>query len=250
VRLLAVNPNTTEAMTATIRASARAVAGPGVHVDAVTSRTGPVSVESHTDEALAVPGLLERIAEGERAGYDGYLVACFGDPGLDAAREVAAGPVLGIAEAAMRTATHLGRTFSVVTTLARTTGRIGELVLRYGLERQCAAVHASDLPVLALEADPDAYRRVRDACAAALVADRSDAVVLGCAGMADLTARLAAELGVPVVDGVAAATTLLAGLVRQGLRTSSAGEYAPPAPKPYRGPMAAFAVGAGGRLVD
>ena len=57
-------------------------------------------------EALAVPGLLDAIA---RHPADGYVVACFGDPGLDAARELAAGPVVGIAEAAMRTAAYLGR---------------------------------------------------------------------------------------------------------------------------------------------
>jgi allantoin racemase len=58
---------------------------------------------------MSVPGLLAAIQRGEAAGADGYVIACFGDPGLDAAREVAAGPVIGIAEAAMQTASHLGR---------------------------------------------------------------------------------------------------------------------------------------------
>ncbi len=52
---------------------------------------GPASIESHYDEALSVPGVLDEIAKGERDGVDGYVLACFGDPGLDAARELAAG---------------------------------------------------------------------------------------------------------------------------------------------------------------
>src|SRR3954452_17197230 len=108
MRIRVINPNTTASMTALIGASARAVAGPGTTVEAVTSSMGPASIESHYDEALAVPGLLAAVADGERSGADGYVVACFGDPGLDAAREIAAGPVVGIAEAAMHAATLLG----------------------------------------------------------------------------------------------------------------------------------------------
>ena len=104
-----VNPNTTGSMTALVAEGARAAAGPGTTVRAVTSRSGPASIESHYDEALAVPGLLEAVLEGSASGADAHVVACFGDPGLDACREVAAGPVLGIAEAAMHAAPWCAR---------------------------------------------------------------------------------------------------------------------------------------------
>lgn len=106
MRIRVVNPNTTRAMTDTIEQCALAVAGRGTLLDAVTSQIGPASIESHYDEAMSVPGLLAAIRQGEADGVDGYVIACFGDPGLDAARELAAGPVIGIAEAAMRTASH------------------------------------------------------------------------------------------------------------------------------------------------
>jgi len=89
MRIRVVNPNTTASMTALIEASARAVAGPGTVLDAVTSAAGPASIEGHYDEAVAVPGLLAAVAAGEQEGVDGYVVACFGEPGLDAARELA-----------------------------------------------------------------------------------------------------------------------------------------------------------------
>ncbi|GAA4712427.1 aspartate/glutamate racemase family protein [Nocardioides conyzicola] len=233
MRILVVNPNTTASMTALIGECARAVAGPGVTVDAVNPATGPASVESHYDEAMAVPGVLAEIAAAELAGYDGHVIACFGDPGLLASRELAAAPVVGIAEAAMRTAAYLGRTFSVVTTLSRTIGHTWELARQYGVADACAGVHACEIPVVELETDPAAYAVILAACRSALDRDGSDAIVLGCAGMADLCQRLSAELGVPVVDGVAAATLEVEKLVRLGLRTGKRGEFATPPAKAY-----------------
>jgi len=240
MRIRVVNPNTTQSLTALIEASARTVAGPGTVVDAVTSTMGPASIESHYDEALAVPGLLAAIAGGERSGVDGYVVACFGDPGLDAARELAAGPVVGIAEAAMHAATMLGRGFSVVTTLGRTRGRALDLAARYVASGACKGVHACDIPVLDLDGDPAVLDRVVALARTALDRDGSDVIVLGCAGLADLCTAATAKLGVPVIDGVATATVLVQSLITLGLRTAKHDEYATPPAKPYTGPLKAF----------
>lgn len=229
--ILVVNPNTTASMTDQIRSCARGVAGPGVHVDAVNPVHGPESIESHYDDAMATPHLLACLQEGERNGYGGFVIACFGDPGLLAAREIVSGPVVGIAEAAMRTATYLGRSFSVVTTLSRVIGHTWEIARRYGVADLCTGIHACEIPVVALETDPHAYAKIRAACQDALDHDRSDAIVLGCAGMADLCDRLTADLGVPVIDGVRAATAEVEGLMRLGLRTAKHGEFAVPPTK-------------------
>ena len=232
-RIWVINPNTTRAMTSTIEVCARAVAADGTEVVGVTSEFGPPSIESHYDEAMSVPGLLAAVGRGEAQGVDGYVIACFGDPGLDAARELATGPVIGIAEAAMHTASHLGGGFSIVTTLGRTIGRAEELAERYGMSRFCRGYHACEIPVLDLETDPMAMKLVTEACREAVVQDGSDAVVLGCAGMADMCAHISAEIGVPVVDGVTAATLTVQSLVTMGLRTGKRGEFAPPPPKEY-----------------
>ena len=234
MKILVVNPNTTVSMTALIQDCARAAtSGPGVVVDAVNPVRGPVSLESHYDDALATPQVLDLIRQGEQDGYDGFVIACFGDPGLLAARELVSGPVVGIAEAAMRTAGYLGRTFSVVTTLSRVIGHTREIAHRTGVADLCAGVHACEIPVIDLETDPAAYARILEVCQEALGADRSEVIVLGCAGMADLCAKLSADLGVPVIDGVAVATAEVETLVRLGLRTSKRGEYAPPPPKSF-----------------
>ena len=147
-RIKVINPNTTWSMTEKIGACARAVVAPTTEVIAVSPQMGPVSIESHFDEALAVPGLLDEIRAGEIDGVNGYVIACFGDPGLKAARELAQGPVVGIAEAAMHLASMLGSRFSVVTTLGRTMGQAWHLAQIYGMEPFCANVRACELPVL------------------------------------------------------------------------------------------------------
>jgi len=232
-RIWVINPNTTRAMTSTVEVCARAVAAVGTEVVGITSEFGPPSIECHYDEAMSVPGLLAAIRRGEAEGVDGYVIACFGDPGLDAAREVAVGPVIGIAEAAMHAASHLGRGFSVVTTLSRTIGRAEDLAERYGMARFCRGYHACEIPVLDLETDPMATKIVTDACREAVEHDGSDAVVLGCAGMADMCRHISEEIGVPVVDGVTAATLMVQSLVTMGLRTGKRGEFAVPPAKEY-----------------
>src|SRR3712207_4617641 len=175
-------------MTDLIMRSARAAAGPGTTVVAVHPEMGPASIECHYEEALAVPGLLAQIAAGEAAGAAGaagHVIACFGDPGLDAAREVAAGPLVGIAWAGMRTAAYLGRSFGVVTPLQRTTGRAWELAGRYGVREQCRTVRAVEIPVLALETEPAARSRIAAECGDVVASEGCDAVGLGCAGAAE-----------------------------------------------------------------
>ena len=201
-RINVVNPNTTASMTASIAEAARACAGPGTVIVARTSAFGPASIEGHYDEALAVPGLLRAIEAGEREGCDAHVIACFGDPGLLAAREIAAAPVLGIAEAAMRAACFVATHFSVVTTLERTVVIAEQLLAQYGLERACRRVRAVEIAVLELERPGSPVReRLLEECRLALAQDRVGALVLGCAGMAELAAWLSTELGVPVIDG-------------------------------------------------
>lgn len=225
MKLLIVNPNSTAAMTDRIARSVRPFAAAGTELSFRNPDTSPASIEGHYDEAASVMAMLDIIAEAERAGTEGTVVACFDDPGIGAAREIASGPVIGICEAAMQAASILAARFSVVTTLPRSVPIIEDLAMRYGMERRCRRVHAADIAVLALEHDPDARFIVRDAVCGAVARDGSDAVVLGCAGMADLTEWLSAEAGIPVIDGCLAGLKIVEGLVGAGLRTSKAGAY-------------------------
>lgn len=243
MKLKIINPNTTQTMTEKIGQCAVAVAAPGTRISAVNPRMGPASIESHYDEALSVPGILDEILAGEQEGVDGYVIACFGDPGLYAAREVARGPVIGIAEAAMHMASMVGSSFSVVTTLARTCNIAWHLAERYGMERFCNNVRACDLPVLELERPgSDARRIITEACRRALAEDRSECIVLGCAGMTDLCDEIADAIGAPVIDGVVCAVKMAEALVSVRLATSKRGDWARPLPKAYAGMLAPYAL--------
>ncbi|TDV20945.1 aspartate/glutamate racemase family protein [Paraburkholderia caballeronis] len=241
MRIKLINPNTTQRMTAAMGQCARAVVAPGTEVVAVSPPMGPPSIEGYYDEALATPGLLAEIEAGERDGFDGYVIACFGDPGLYAARELARGPVVGIAEAAMHAASVLAPGFSVVTTLARTRGMAWHLAERYGMTRFCRNVRAIDVAVLELD-EPGSSARLAivDECRRALDEDGADAIVLGCAGMTTLCAQIEDALAVPVVDGVTAAVKWVEGLVALRLVTAKRGEFARPLPKRYDGEFARF----------
>ena len=236
-----INPNTTQAMTDTIGTAATAVAAPGTRISATQPESGPVSIESHFDEAVSVLGVLDEIRAGEREGVDAYIIACFGDPGLNAARELTRAPVIGIAEAAFHAATLISTRFSVVTTLPRTTIIAEHLLDSYGMASRCRRVRAADIPVLELEENPDlALERIIEECLKAKQEDGIGAIVLGCGGMADLTPQISAAVGLPIVEGVTAAVKLAEALVGLGLQTSKHGDLDFPLPKPFTGRFAEY----------
>lgn len=230
MRILVINPNTTAAMTEKIGAAARRIAAPGTEIVAVNPASGPVSIEGYYDEAISVPGLLEVIRR--TPDVDAVVIACFDDTGLDAARCVTDRPVVGIGEAAYHMAAMLANKFSVVTTLARSVPALEHNLHRYGLAARCARVRSSEVPVLDLEKPgTNARARISAEVGRAIEEDRAEAIVLGCAGMTDLTEALAAEHGLPVLDGVVCAVSLSESMVRLGLRTTRLGGYAPPRQK-------------------
>ena len=236
-----VNPNTTQAMTDKIAAAAKAVARQGTEIFATQPEMGPVSIEGYYDEAFSVPGMLARIAEAEKRDVAGHIIACFDDTGLDAARSLALAPVIGIGEAAFHAASLIAGKFSVITTLGRSVPAIEHNLARYGLAARCAKVRASEVAVLSLE-DPksDARGKISAEIELAKTQDRAEAVVLGCAGMADLARALSDQHGLPVIDGVAAAMGLIEMLSRMNVKTSKMGGYAAPLPKIYSGAFARY----------
>src|SRR5260221_4599293 len=200
-KILIVNPNTTASMTKTIGAAARAVAAPGTEIVAVTSPMGPASIEGFYDEAFAVPGLIQALLNAPAA--DAAIIACFDDTGLDAARSVAPFPLVGICEAALVTAGQVAKRIAVVTTLPRSIVPLEELVRRYGFAER-ASVSACNVAVLDLERPGSGAEQKLEAEIALALDKGAEAIVLGCAGMADLAARLAPKIHVPLVAGAAA----------------------------------------------
>lgn len=239
MKVLLVNPNTTVSMTRKMLHAARAVASADTRVCAVSAEYGPESIEGYYDEVFSVPATLDAIKAHPDA--DGVVIGCFDDTGVDAARCISSAPVIGICQAAMQFASVVSGSFTVITTLGRSVPAIERLARRYGYGELCRKVRASEIPVLELERDGEARERIRATMRRALDEDGCEAIVLGCAGMADMARAFSEELAVPVIEGVTAAVKIVEGLASLGIATSKRGGYAVPRPKIYAGTFARYA---------
>jgi Asp/Glu/hydantoin racemase len=213
--IVVINPNSTEAVTEAIDqaiAPLRMAGGPAIAC--VTLAEGPPGVESQAHVEQVVQPIVRLIAGRNDAAA--FVIACFSDPGLHAAREATARPVLGIAECGMLNALTLGERFGIVSILARSVPRH----LRYVRQLGLASRFAGDLPIeLGVVELADAGRTlVRLSAIGSELRDHygADVLVLGCAGMAQYRHQLEAALGIPVVDPTQAAVTMAVGAVQLG----------------------------------
>ncbi len=234
IRLHIINGNTFAAMTANIDAQARAAARPDTLIRTTQPAAGPLTIETYYDEYLAIPHILAELIQNE-AESDAFILACWGDPGIEAAREITRKPVIGIAEASLYVANSLGAKFGVVSTLKRTQHMVEKTIEKVGLSSRCALALCTDLPVAATEEDRDHTVNVLEAGGRQVIAAGAEVIVLGCAGMSGLDQQLAARLGVPVIDAVAAAVVWAEALVQLGVQTSKAMTYRAPELKPIVG---------------
>ncbi|MCW2528594.1 MAG: Asp/Glu/hydantoin racemase [Pseudonocardiales bacterium] len=230
MRILIANCNTTVSMTDAIAAEARAVARPGTEILALTPSWGPASCEGWYDSFLSAAAVLEAVADYAEP-FDALVMAGFGEHGKQGARELLTVPVIDITEAAGHLACLLGERFAVVTTLSRTFPLIEESLRSSGTWDRCSGLFATDLPVLDLETDPVRTSAAFLAQARLAIERGADAIVLGCAGMSSLYARLRAELDIPTIDGVTAAVGLAETVHHLGLATGKNGSYAFPIAK-------------------
>ena len=231
-RIAVINPNTSPELTESITSAAQRVSGPNVTVTGIRPDVGVPSVESHAEEAIAAVGVIDLVRR-HREDTDAFVIACFGDTGVSAAREVATCPVVGMTEAALQTASLVAHRFVVVTLPPRTVAHSERVVHALGLEYRCT-VTAIDVPVADLTGGSTHLVDAFAHAARVAMATGAEAVVLGCAGLADLVDPLSRALGVPVIDGVAAAVGIATGLVAMGLNTSRANTFAPVELAPLR----------------
>jgi allantoin racemase len=233
VRILVINPNTSEEFTKRVQAIADRYAFPGTTAVAMSPSIGPRSIECVYDELLSSPGTLE-LAIANLDNYDAFVIACYSDhPTIYALREITDKPVLGIAEASMYVACILGYSFSVVTTNEEWEPLLWDAVRHYGLTDRCASVRSTRMPVLALESasQEKTTQLILKAAQQAIAEDDAEVICLGCAGMAGMDKQLQEALEVPVLDGVVCAL----GLIGYGVSTSKKRAYAKPNHKPIDG---------------
>ena len=161
MKILVINPNTTLEMTKSIGEMAEKYCARGTEITAISPDWGPRSIEGHFEEYLSAMATVETVAK-YKEDYDAFVIACYGDPGVSACREVTEKPVVGIGEASMHMACFVGHKFSVVTVIPRIKPLLEDLVKQLGLTSKCASIRATNLSVLEIEEDPETdYRESR-----------------------------------------------------------------------------------------
>ena len=228
MRILLVNVNTSVEATGAMVEAGLVAALAGTEVVGLTPDFGAAGVDSNVQSLIAAVAMMDAV-RGYREPYDAVIVGGFGEHGREGLQELVDVPVLDIAECAAHVAMMLGRTYSVVTTLQRSVAQVEDRLLLAGLSARCASVRAIGLATRELDEDPvAATAAVIETARRAVDDDHAEVIVLGCGGMAGLDREVSAALGVPVIDGVAAAVSVAESLVRLGLRTTSVGSCAAP----------------------
>jgi len=209
----------------------REFAAPGTEVDIVDVPRGPASIESMYEEYISIPATAERILEVEEQGYDAAIVGCFGDPGLDAYRELTDMLVVGPGEASFLAAAMLGHSFSILTITASVVAAAKKQVRNTGVGGKLASVRVVHTPVLELARDRQAtLDKLVAEGRQAIDVDGADTLVLGCMtmGFLGVAEELAATLGVPVINPSRWCLKMTEAMVGGGYRHSKRAYMTPP----------------------
>jgi len=231
MKITVINPNSSESMTEHIHAELERIKRPETELVVLCTEGAPPAIQSATDVALATPPLLELVRRANRDKSDAVIIACFSDPGLEAAREQSDILVLGIQETSVHVACMLGHRYSILTPLKARIASKEQDVRRFKVESALASVRALGMTVAETDADPMRTKaRVLDVARQAMEVDGAEVMVLGCAGMIGYAKDVEKELGIIIIDPTTVAFKICESFVELGVHHCKKGLYATPLP--------------------
>lgn len=235
MRLLVLNPNTSQSVSDLILNEACRAASPQVQLDVLTAPFGVAYIETRLEATIGAYAATCMAAE-HHASYDGLIVAAFGDPGLHGIKELLDKPIVGLTEAALMSACLLGQRFSIIAISSRIRAWYAECVAYNGLSSRLASVRNLDKPLANIgSVQEDHGEQLKRLCMQVVEQDGADVVILAGAPLAGLARKLHDALPVPVVDGVSSAVQHCETLVRLASGHAAVGSYARPPVKPNVG---------------
>lgn len=244
MRLLIVNPNTSDEVTDLIAAEAARSAGPETRLDVRTAPRGVQYIETRLESLIAAGAVAEVVADAfqDDAGRpDAVVVAAFGDPGMPALKELVDVPVVGITEAALCAAALQGTRFSVIAISPRITAWYRDCVESFGFGSRLASIRSITEELNGIGTVQQDFAETLVALAnRAVCEDGADVVILAGAPLAGLARDVAHRISVPVVDGISAGVRLAEAVAGLACGTHRAGSYTCPPAKPRRGLPAAL----------
>lgn len=234
-RLLVINPNISDSVTALIAAEAHRAARPGTEVDAISAPFGVAYIETQSEAAIACHAVLQMVVEAGTQ-YDGIVVAAFGDPGLAGAREVAPCPVVGISEAAILTALRNPGPFSIIAISERIKPWYWDCVRENGALDRLADIRSLSTPLRDIATvQQDNAAQLLALCREAIAVDCAESIILAGAPLSGLGRLIADQVDVPLIDGVAAGVMLAEAMIDAGRTPRIDGDYIAPVAKPHKG---------------
>ncbi|MCK5767615.1 MAG: Asp/Glu/hydantoin racemase [Candidatus Atribacteria bacterium] len=222
MKILCINPNSSQEVTVGIENICKKYTLPTTEIKVKYIEEAPPGIESYHDAAISLKYLLAKFEEWENQ-YDGFIIACHSDIGVDLLRELTAKPVIGIGEASMLFALPLGHKFSILSLKRKKIPQKEDLVKKYGLENRCASIRITGLGVIAT--DEEKREKLVQEGMKAIKEDGAEVLILGCAGMAGFDKKIEKIVGVPVIDGVVSALMIIESLNRYRVSTSKIGKY-------------------------
>lgn len=222
MKILCINPNSSQEVTEGIEKICRKYSLSDTEVEVKYIEEAPPGIESYHDAAVSEKYLIERFKEW-KGKYDGFIIACHSDIGVDLLRELTDKPVIGIGEASMLFALPLGHKFSILSLKRKKIPQKEDLVRKYGLENRCTSIRITGLGVIAT--DEEKREKLVQEGIKAVKEDGAEVLILGCAGMAGLDKEIEKIIGVPVIDGVVSAIMTIESLIRYRVSTSKVGKY-------------------------
>lgn len=244
-RLLIINPNISDSVSALIDAEARRAATLGTDIETRTAPFGVAYIETQSESAIGGHAVLEMVAEAGSA-YDAIVVAAFGDPGLAAAREIAPCPVVGIAEAAITIACNEPGPFAVIAISARIKPWYLDCIRENGAEDRLIGVRTLTSPLRDIAAiQQDFSAPLLEMCETA-VEDGAKSIILAGAPLSGLRHAIADKVDALLIDGVSAGVARAEAMIAAGRTPRTDGQYIAPVHKPHRGLSPALAAMFGG----
>ena len=206
-------------------------AGPGTEVGIVDVPEGPASIESMYEEYLSIPATARRAVELEQQGWEALILGCYGDPGLDALRELVSIPIVGPGEATALVAASLGHRFSIITITESVIAPTERQIRNVGVGEKLASVRVVGIPVLELHHDRErTIAATVEQGRQAIKEDRADTLIVGCMSMGflEIAEAAGAELGVPFLNPARVSLKFAEALVGAGLTHSRKAYMVPP----------------------
>jgi len=208
MRLLVVNPNTSEPTNRRIRAIAEPMVNLPDNVEVVSADSGIELIET-VEQSKATENAVLSLIQARHHEANAIVIAAFSDPGLLAAQKIAGCPVFGISQAAMSVAAKSSKRFAIITVGAALRDAIQQNAETYGYGNKLARIRILPWTVAQVSADPPAYQAAfSEACEQAIVEDGVGAVIIGGGPLSGLADAIADQLTVPVLDGVRCAVQL------------------------------------------